>query len=232
MHSVDCIKGNTKPGVKFWGVIADTYNSTTDAHRQRTPKNLKDQWSTYNKLVSLFNQIYNQECSCRQSRVDDAMVLDIAKERYKNQIGGSGFKRFHWWEAVRHQPKWRAKLAGSSTTDPWVSLSDRTGEEAVTRPIGHDRAKAAVRKGKVKEGSSSQSESSIVMGGMMSILKRLDTSFAKARLWKQWNKLKECSTTNMDEEELKIHCEVFHLIQRDLQFAQGNEAAVEDGDDE
>jgi hypothetical protein len=89
-----------------------------------------------------------------------------------------------------------------------------------------------VRKGKVKEGSSSQSESSIVMGGMMSILKRLGTSFAKARLWKQWNKLKECSTTNMDEEELKIHCEVFHLIQRDLQFAQGNEAAVEDGDDE
>jgi hypothetical protein len=33
MHSVDCIEGNVKPGVKFWGVIADFYNSTTDPHR-------------------------------------------------------------------------------------------------------------------------------------------------------------------------------------------------------
>jgi hypothetical protein len=47
MHSVDCVEGNAKPGVKFWGAIADTYNSTTDAHRQRTPNNLKDHGSTY-----------------------------------------------------------------------------------------------------------------------------------------------------------------------------------------
>jgi hypothetical protein len=37
--------------VKFCGAIADTYNSTTDTHRQRTLKNLKDHWSTYNKQV-------------------------------------------------------------------------------------------------------------------------------------------------------------------------------------
>jgi hypothetical protein len=45
---------------------------------------------------------------------------------------------------VRNQPKWRTKLADSSTIDPWVSSSDRTGEEEVTHPIGHDRAKAVV----------------------------------------------------------------------------------------
>jgi hypothetical protein len=65
MHSMDGIEGNTKPGAKFWGAIADTYNNTTDAHRQVTSKNLKDHLSTYNKQVSLFNQIHNQESSCR-----------------------------------------------------------------------------------------------------------------------------------------------------------------------
>jgi hypothetical protein len=34
MHSVDCIEGNFKSGAKFWGVIADSYNNTTDLHRQ------------------------------------------------------------------------------------------------------------------------------------------------------------------------------------------------------
>jgi hypothetical protein len=40
------------------------------------------------------------------------------------------------------------------------------------------------------------------MSGMMSTLKKLSTSFAKAQLWRQWNKLKEHSTVNMGEEEL------------------------------
>jgi hypothetical protein len=64
-----------------------------------------------------------------------------------------------------------------------------------------------VRKGKAKEGSSSQSESSATVGCMMSALMRLITSFAKVQLWKHWNKLKNCSTANMDDEELKIHRE-------------------------
>jgi hypothetical protein len=47
---------------------------------------------------------------------------------------------------------------------------------------------------------------------MMFTLKKLSTSFTKAELWKQWNKLKDHSTTNMDEEELKIHRETLQLI--------------------
>jgi hypothetical protein len=93
MHSVDPIEGNAKPGARFWGAIADTYNTTTEPHRQRTSKNLKDHWCTYNKQVSLFNQIYNQESSCKQSGADDAMALKVAKEQYKNRTGGSEFKR-------------------------------------------------------------------------------------------------------------------------------------------
>jgi hypothetical protein len=40
-----------------------------------------------NKKVSLFNQICIQESSSRQSRADDVMVLETAKQRYKNPTG-------------------------------------------------------------------------------------------------------------------------------------------------
>jgi hypothetical protein len=178
MHSVNCIEGNTKSRAKFWGVIANSYNSTTDPHCQRTPKNLNNHWCACNKQVSLFNQIYNQEPSFRQSGANDVMVLETAKQWYKNWIR-SEFKRLHWWEVVRHQPKWRPTSAGSSTTDPFLSSSDPAIEEEVTHPIGHDRAKAAARKGKEKEGSNSQSESSSIMSGIISTLKKLITSFTK-----------------------------------------------------
>jgi hypothetical protein len=83
---------------------------------------------------------------------------------------------------VRHQPKWRARSTDSSTIDSFLSTSDPATEEEVTHPIGQDRAKAATQKGKVKEGLNSQSESSSAVGGIMSTLKKLNTSFAKAQL--------------------------------------------------
>jgi hypothetical protein len=81
MHSVDCIECNFKSGVKFWGVIVDSYNSTIEAYRHRTMKNLKDHWVTYNKYISLFNQIYNKESSNRQSGANNGMVLEIVKQQ-------------------------------------------------------------------------------------------------------------------------------------------------------
>jgi hypothetical protein len=65
--------------------------------------------------------------------------------------------------------------------------------------MGRDRAKKAARKAKGKASSSSQSEhDSSAMGDMLSTLK-MSTTFAKVQLWKKWNKLKECSTADMDE---------------------------------
>jgi hypothetical protein len=49
MHSIDCIEGNFKSGVKFYGAIADSYNNTTEEQHHRTVKNLKDRWLAYNK---------------------------------------------------------------------------------------------------------------------------------------------------------------------------------------
>jgi hypothetical protein len=37
---------------------------------------------------------------------------------------------------------------------------------------------------------------------MMSTMKKLSISFAMAQMWMQWNKFKERSTANMNEEEL------------------------------
>jgi hypothetical protein len=75
------------------------------------------------------------------------MVLETAKERYKNQTSAE-FKRFHWWEAVRYQPMWEARSDVPSTMDAFVSSSEATIEEEVTHPIGRDRAKTVARKGK------------------------------------------------------------------------------------
>jgi hypothetical protein len=89
-----------------------------------------------------------------------------------------------------------------------------------------------VWKGKGTEGSSSQSESSSKMGGIMSTLKKLSTSFIKAQIWKQYNKFRDCSTANMDVEELMIHRETLRLIETDLHFATRNATEVQDEDDE
>jgi hypothetical protein len=54
----------------------------------------------------------------------------------------------------------------------------------------------------------------------MSTLNKLGTSFAKEQLWKQYNKISDPPTTNMDKKELKSHREALRLIQRDLYFSQ------------
>jgi hypothetical protein len=51
-------------------------------------------------------------------------------------------------------------------------------------------------------------------------------------VWKQWNKLKDRFTADMDEEELDTHYEVLRLIQKYLQFTQQNEANVKSENDE
>jgi hypothetical protein len=108
------------------------------------------------------------------------MVLEITKQRYKNRTGAE-FKRFHWWEVVRYQPKWRARSDAPSIMDAFVSSSE-AGTEEVTRLIDRDRAKMTTRKEKEKEDSSSQSGSFSVMDGIMPTLKKLGTSFSRAEM--------------------------------------------------
>jgi hypothetical protein len=85
---------------------------------------------------------------------NDIIILKTVKERYKNQTSIE-FNRFHWWEAVRHQPKWMARSDDTSTMDAFVSSSEAVTEEEMTHPIDQDRVKMAARKRKEKEDSSS-----------------------------------------------------------------------------
>jgi hypothetical protein len=66
----------------------------------------------------------------------------------------------------------------------------------------------------------------------MSTLKKLSTSFTKVQIGKRYNKLRDCSTANMDNEELTCHREALGLIEKDLQFTTRNVAEVQDEDDE
>jgi hypothetical protein len=91
---------------------------------------------------------------------------------------------------------------------------------------------ATVRKGKWKEDSSSQSGSSSIIGGIMSTLKKLGTSFTRAQMWKQYNKLREANITDMEAAELASHQEALRLIKKDINFATQNAAEVQDKDDE
>jgi hypothetical protein len=123
-------------------------------------------------------------------------------------------------------------LDASSIIDAFISSSETGTKEEVTRPIGRARAKTVALKGKEKEDLSSQNGSSSVIGGIMSTLKKLDTSFTRAQMWKQYNKLRVANTTDMDAEELMTHREALRLIKKDLNFATQNAAEVQDEDDE
>jgi hypothetical protein len=52
----------------------------------------------------------------------------------------------------------------------------------------------------------------------MFTLKKLDISFTRVQMWKQYNKLREANTTNMDVEEFASNREVLRLIKKDLNF--------------
>jgi hypothetical protein len=145
------------------------------------------------------------------------MILEIAKQRYKNT--GDELKRFHWWEAVRYQPRWRARSDAPSTMDTVVSSSEAAIKEDVTHLISRDRAKTAAQKGKEKEDSSSQSESFFTISAIMSTLKKLCTSFTRSQMCKHYNKLREANTSDLDAEELVSHREALRLIKNDLNFA-------------
>jgi hypothetical protein len=106
----------------------------------------------------------------------------------------------------------------SSTMDAFISSSEAGTDEEVTHSIGWDRAKTIARKEKGKEDSSSQSGSFSAMAGIMSTLKKLDTSFTRAQMSKQYNKIHATNTADMDVEELASHREALRLIKKDLNF--------------
>jgi hypothetical protein len=69
------------------------------------------------------------------------------------------------------------------------------------------------------------------VGDIMSTLKKLATSFIRAQMWKQYNKLCEVNTAAMNVEELVSYREALKLIKKDLNFVFQNVADVQNDDD-
>ncbi|PWZ54726.1 Glutathione S-transferase T3 [Zea mays] len=229
MHSNDPISGNNKSESSFWGQIAVAYNSISDPLRRQTGKQLKDHWVTYNREVTKFNGYYLKEERLRQSGTNDAMVMEAAVARFEGKMGHP-FKHHHWWQVVRHEPKWSAKHSLGSGFDTTVNKRTRVGvsgeyssggtedtEEEVPRPVRRYSAKAATRKtktkGKRKEPTSSGSTSEAFK------MKNMWGGLVKAKLLKQWNILKGRSTRDMNPAERRIHAGAVKMVEKEFGLA-------------
>ncbi|XP_051195055.1 uncharacterized protein [Lolium perenne] len=238
-NSKDSVAGNCKTGNSFWGQIAETFNSTSEPARRRTSKQLKDHWNSYNKEVSLFNAYHIQEESLRQSGADDAMVMRAAMERYANDKRVTQpFRRHHWWEAVRNEAKWKGQHGPGSGTDSTskrsrlgvsgeYSSGDATTEEE--RPTGRDRAKAAARKGRRK---GKESSSSSEVGSKSFAMRNMMKGLVKAKLFKQWNKMKDRSTDDMNEAEKRKHAKAIKMVKKELGLKDDDDEEEEQEEEE
>ena len=153
------------------------------------------------------------------------MVMRAAEARYANDSRTTQpFRRHHWWEAVRNEAKWKAQHGPGSGADSTskrsrlgvsgeYSSSEATEEEE--RPMGRDRAKAAARKDKGKR-KGKESSSSNEGASKPFAMKKMWNGLVKAKLLKQWNKMKDRSTADMNEEDKRKHAKALKIVEKEL----------------
>jgi hypothetical protein len=161
------------------------------------------------------------------------MVMKAAMERYANDKRVTHpFRKHHWWDAVKNEAKWKGQHGPGSGTDSTskrsrlglsgeYSSSDATGDTEEERPTGRDRAKAAARKGRRK---GKETSSSSEVGSKSFAMSNMMKSLVKAKLFKQWNKVKDRSTVDMNEAEKRKHAKAMKMLEKEL--------GLEDDDDE
>jgi len=167
------------------------------------------------------------------------MVMKAAMARYENDARVTQpFRRFHWWEAVRNEAKWKGQHGPGSGSDSTAKRSrlgvsgefssgggsEDTEEE---RPIGRDRAKAAARKEKGRRKEKESSSSSSVASKAFA-MKNMMSGLVKAKLLKQWNKMKDRSTTDMDEAEKRKHDKAMKIVEKELGLEDDEDEDEED----
>lgn len=169
------------------------------------------------------------------------MVMKAAQARYENDIRVTGpFRRIHWWEAVRNEPKWKGQHGAGSGSDSTAKRS-RLGvsgeyssggaseDTEAERPIGRDRAKAAARREKEKgRRKGKESSSSSEVGSKAFAMKKMWSGLVKAKLLKQWNKMKDRSTTDMDEAEKRKHDKAMKMVEKELGLQDDEDEDEED----
>ena len=180
--------------------------------------------------MSLFNAFHLQEEALRQSGADDAMLMKAAMTRYANDSRVTQpFRRQHWWLAVRNEAKWKGQHGPGSGAENKRSRLGVSGEysssEAATeeeRPTGRDRAKVASRRDRRSKGKESSSGSEVASKPFK--MNNMWNGLVKAKLLKQWNKMKDRSTADMDDAEKRKHAKALKMVEKEL--------GLEDDDDE
>jgi ribosomal protein L32E len=167
------------------------------------------------------------------------MVMKAAMERYANDKRVTQpFRRHHWWEAVRNEAKWKGQHGPGSGTDSTAKRSrlgvsgEYSSSEATTeeeRPTGRDRAKAAARKDR-RKGKESSSSSEVASKSFA--MKNMWNGLVKAKLLKQWNKMKDRSTADMNEAEKCKHAKAIKMVKKELGLEDDDDDEEEEEEEE
>jgi hypothetical protein len=145
-HSNDPIDGNAKKNEKFWGQVADEFNSNTPADRKRDINGLKQHWQRLKSTISHFNNFWSRVLKKHGSGMSDDQMMDEALKWFESGKG-KPFTLIHWW-TLKNQPKWCAHV--DLMAKEKNNKSTVIDVEAGQRLIGRDAAKAE-RNGKRKK---------------------------------------------------------------------------------
>ncbi|CAA0834616.1 DNA binding [Striga hermonthica] len=170
--SLDPVVGKDQKGGRYWSRICDYFHKHKTCQSTRIINSLMHRWETIQKCVNIFCgcltriELRRQSGTTMQDKVAEACALYKAEDQHNK-----AFQFMYCWDKLRTQPKWLAKLdelvaAKTSnkkqktrpTVDPSATLPSEIGQDAVedldanalTRPIGKKKAKAALLQEKKK----------------------------------------------------------------------------------
>nr|XP_034601007.1 glutathione S-transferase T3-like [Setaria viridis] len=170
--SLDPVVGKDQKGAKYWSRIYEYFNEHKTCPSTRTMNSLMHRWETIQKAVNKFCgclsriELRRQSGTTIQDKVAEACALYKSEDEHQR-----AFQFMHCWNKLRTQPKWLAKIdelavgktsnkkqKTSSNAGPSASLPSELGEgevqgiedNALTRPIGKKKAKAALLQEKKK----------------------------------------------------------------------------------
>ncbi|GER41641.1 NAM-like protein [Striga asiatica] len=170
--SLDPVVGKDQKGGRYWSRICDYFHEHKTCQSTRTINSLMHRWETIQKCVNNFCgcltriELRRQSGTTMQDKVAEACALYKAEDQHNK-----AFQFMHCWNKLRTQPKWLAKLdefaaaktfnkkqKSRPTADPSATSPSEVGQDAVedldanalTRPIGKKKAKAALLQEKKK----------------------------------------------------------------------------------
>lgn len=151
-NSNDPINGNGKKTDRYWGDVANEYNSTTPKSRRRTTKQLKDHFQKIKKKVTWFCSSWKEAISIWPSGHSDDQILEKAEAIYEEYKDGP-FTFKHCWKILRDEPKWQVQLEEVEQSNKRnLDTEGSVGElmpylaQSEGRPIGNKKAKKEAKK--------------------------------------------------------------------------------------